>query len=68
MSERDNTSVSLVAAGACCRVRRRMQCFGFRGKILTLIYTARTRNSLALTFKTMQKKYNIIHITIMLHA
>ncbi|XP_041975646.1 guanine nucleotide exchange factor DBS-like isoform X3 [Aricia agestis] len=29
MSERDSASVSVVAAGACCRVRRRMQCFGF---------------------------------------
>lgn len=31
MSERDSASLSVVAAGACCRVRRRMQCFGFRG-------------------------------------
>lgn len=32
MSERDSTSVSVAASGACCRVRRRMQCFGFQGK------------------------------------
>ncbi|XP_035444630.1 guanine nucleotide exchange factor DBS isoform X2 [Spodoptera frugiperda] len=30
MSERDNTSISVAAGGACCRIRRRMQCFGFQ--------------------------------------
>ncbi|KAG6446714.1 guanine nucleotide exchange factor DBS isoform X3 [Manduca sexta] len=32
MSERDNTSISVVTGGACCRVRRSMQCFGFRAE------------------------------------
>lgn len=31
MSERDNTSASVATSGACCRMRRRMQCFGFQG-------------------------------------
>lgn len=34
MSERDNTSISVAAGGACCRIRRRMQCFGFQGNAI----------------------------------
>lgn len=45
MSERDSASLSVVAAGACCRVRRRMQCFGFRGNCTLITRHARRSQS-----------------------